>query len=315
MWTDVPDEDFAVPGDEQFIQAEVAKNEAPAEEAPAEVPAEEEAPVEAEKPRDEQGRFVAEAPAEELILGKFKSHEDLQAAYEALEKRSGETSAELGELRQLRETLEERLPEQAPQQYDLNAVIDALDENPARIPQVAIAAYQDGDEDMLDAAIVAWENHDQIGAKRFQREIMLDRLRKEQTTVQTQQTQQRNGWQETAKEFATEHPDFDRLRPAMLELHSEFPEVVGLLASDTPSVRKQVLGFLYTEAQRRESDNATAQTREATKANDASAERAIEEASVVSGTSAHTETQKTGAELVGEQWDALDSALDAGWQV
>lgn len=44
----------------------------------------------AEKPED---------PSEELILGKFKSVEDLSRAYEELQKRQGQSSEELGNLR------------------------------------------------------------------------------------------------------------------------------------------------------------------------------------------------------------------------
>ena len=42
---------------------------------------------------------VLEDPVEELILGKFKSVEDLAKAYEELQKRQGQSSEELGNLR------------------------------------------------------------------------------------------------------------------------------------------------------------------------------------------------------------------------
>ena len=42
---------------------------------------------------------VSEDPSEELILGKFKSVEDLVKAYEELQKRQGQSSEELGNLR------------------------------------------------------------------------------------------------------------------------------------------------------------------------------------------------------------------------
>lgn len=43
--------------------------------------------------------IVEEDPTEELILGKFKSVEDLVKAYEELQKRQGQSSEELGNLR------------------------------------------------------------------------------------------------------------------------------------------------------------------------------------------------------------------------
>ncbi len=45
------------------------------------------------------GAQKAEDPSQELILGKFKSVEDLSRAYEELQKRQGQSSEELGSLR------------------------------------------------------------------------------------------------------------------------------------------------------------------------------------------------------------------------
>lgn len=47
-----------------------------------------------------EGQANNEAPSEELILGKFKSVEDLSKAYKELERHQGIQSEELGELRQ-----------------------------------------------------------------------------------------------------------------------------------------------------------------------------------------------------------------------
>ena len=58
----------------------------------------------ASEPLSEEGQsfeaeIVEEDPTEELILGKFKSVEDLVKAYEELQKRQGQSSEELGNLR------------------------------------------------------------------------------------------------------------------------------------------------------------------------------------------------------------------------
>lgn len=50
--------------------------------------------------KNEEGQVEKEAPSSELILGKFKSVEDLTKAYQELEKYQGIQSQELGELRQ-----------------------------------------------------------------------------------------------------------------------------------------------------------------------------------------------------------------------
>ena len=58
----------------------------------------------ASEPLSEEGQsfeaeIVEEDPTEELILGKFKSVEDLVKAYEELQRRPGQSSEELGNLR------------------------------------------------------------------------------------------------------------------------------------------------------------------------------------------------------------------------
>ncbi len=50
--------------------------------------------------KNEEGQATNDAPSSELILGKFKSVEDLTKAYQELEKYQGIQSQELGELRQ-----------------------------------------------------------------------------------------------------------------------------------------------------------------------------------------------------------------------
>ena len=50
--------------------------------------------------KNEEGQAANDAPSSELILGKFKSVEDLTKAYQELEKYQGIQSQELGELRQ-----------------------------------------------------------------------------------------------------------------------------------------------------------------------------------------------------------------------
>ena len=47
----------------------------------------------------QEGESISENPSEALILGKFKSVEDLSKAYQELERRQGMSSAELGSLR------------------------------------------------------------------------------------------------------------------------------------------------------------------------------------------------------------------------
>lgn len=101
--------------EDEGITADLTEEEKPVEEAPAEEvveekpaeeePAAEETPAE-EKPADtepaEEEPAVEEKPVEEpkLILGKFKSQEDLEKAYQNLEKKFGEKAKEVKEVAQ-----------------------------------------------------------------------------------------------------------------------------------------------------------------------------------------------------------------------
>ena len=101
--------------EDEGIAADLTEEEKPVEEAPAEEvieeqpaeeePAAEETPSE-EKPADtepaQEEPAVEEKPVEEpkLILGKFKSQEDLEKAYQNLEKKFGEKAKEVKEVAQ-----------------------------------------------------------------------------------------------------------------------------------------------------------------------------------------------------------------------
>ena len=97
--------------DSEMVE-DLKEEEAPAEPEPAEEPAQEHA--EPETPAEPEPAEEPEAPAEpepaeeapaeapkELILGKFKSQEDLVKAYQNLEKRFGEKSKEVKEVAQV----------------------------------------------------------------------------------------------------------------------------------------------------------------------------------------------------------------------
>ena len=81
---------------------EPAQEETPAEEPAQEEPAEEEKPAEEQPAEEEPAEEPAQEPekAPELILGKFKSQDDLINAYKNLEKKMGEKAQEVKEVAQ-----------------------------------------------------------------------------------------------------------------------------------------------------------------------------------------------------------------------
>lgn len=91
--------------EEKPTEPETAKEETPAEEPAQEEPAKEEQAVEEQEPANEEEQPAQEEPKPEepkLILGKFKSQEDLEKAYQNLERKMGEKAQEVKEVAQVK---------------------------------------------------------------------------------------------------------------------------------------------------------------------------------------------------------------------
>lgn len=91
--------------EEQPTEPETAKEDTPAEEPAQEEPAKEEQAVEEQEPANEEEQPAQEEPKPEepkLILGKFKSQEDLEKAYQNLERKMGEKAQEVKEVAQVK---------------------------------------------------------------------------------------------------------------------------------------------------------------------------------------------------------------------
>ena len=116
-------------------------------------------------PRNPDGTFAkkqadepeAEAPAvaePELILGKFKSADELAAAYAELESFKGRQSNEINDLRRALEERFETLEQQAARPTAPASWDDLIDQNPA---YAAKLAYERGETGQLQRAAAAWE--------------------------------------------------------------------------------------------------------------------------------------------------------------
>lgn len=91
--------------EEQPTEPETAKEDTPAEEPAQEEPVKEEQAVEEQEPANEEEQPAQEEPKPEepkLILGKFKSQEDLEKAYQNLERKMGEKAQEVKEVAQVK---------------------------------------------------------------------------------------------------------------------------------------------------------------------------------------------------------------------
>lgn len=91
--------------EEKPTEPETAKEETPVEEPVQEEPVQEEQAVEEQEPANEEEQPAQEEPKPEepkLILGKFKSQEDLEKAYQNLERKMGEKAQEVKEVAQVK---------------------------------------------------------------------------------------------------------------------------------------------------------------------------------------------------------------------
>lgn len=225
-----------------------------------------------ERPRDEHGRFVAvdpEAPPEEtvetvgeaqevLLAGKYKTTEDLVAAHEALQKKLGEQGAELGDLRALRQTLEQIQAEMAANKtpepvYQPDEVEQWLQDNPTRIPEVAASAFQTGQEALMDQAIEAWRDIDPVGARRFERAVAVETAKQAMEAkfapqlASVQQAEQNAEFQQVFKQLEGKYEDFDTvLNSVNDETIAGFPaSSLALLQTGTADAKREVLETLY----------------------------------------------------------------------
>jgi hypothetical protein len=121
------------PGEAELAARLAAGDTTPQEQAAAEPEApvvEEAAPAEAEQHRDEQGRFAAK---DDVVEQRLKEKDRV----------IGSMAQELGDLRKM---VEERIPAQPEQQYDLSGAAAAILENPGLAPQAAMLALKQGDD-------------------------------------------------------------------------------------------------------------------------------------------------------------------------
>lgn len=285
-----------------------AETEAPAVAADTAEPQEETAEQRADRERDERGRFVSTKPpegetpeeaVERLYAGKYRTPEELEAAHQELQSVLGRQGQELGDLRSL---IEERTrPPQQPAPA-ADSLQEQLYENPHQIIPVLQQAHQaalSGDANaatVRDVALATLRELNGAEAEKYSRWVVQTELAAQQQQVSLAETQRQTTWNQAAEAFAQTHPDINQLAPQMAELVERSPHIVGLLQSQDPSVRLEVLDYLYTKAKAAAGDTlstvretVTAQTVEET-------DRAIADAAVASATTTNPQDPNPTAE-------------------
>lgn len=213
----------------------------------------------AEQPRDESGRFAAqaeevaeteEAPAEEpeLIAGRFKSTDDLAKSYLSLEEKFKERDSELGELRQLREQLEQQQT-QTPAVPLNQDTVDWFDEQIEQNPYgAAVWALQSDPSGVLyDRAMESWYDVQPRQAAAFERHREMAEMaqafdqRVSSVAAPVEQQAQQNAFVAAWANVAQRHSDLPEHAEAILEAAQQAPEIVSLLKTATPEAQERVI--------------------------------------------------------------------------
>ena len=344
FWNEESDiSEFELPGDAERIAA-ITENSATgdgadaadnADTATAEtVPATEPAATE-ERPRDEKGRFVpaaddtphGTAPAEaepepaqtaELILGKFKSNEELAAAYQELDSFRGQQANELGELRRQVEQIAAQTAPQ-PQAYDTDAIADHFAEHPTAILPAIEQAYQSGDRALVHLGIKALDDTNPVLAGELRSEIakrdavaeMQQQMRPAMQVAETADLQGR------AQDMAARYPDIGEFLASdnLATLAEQFPLAKRAIVEGSAEDRFSAIESLYLIQKGRATDNLKDTSRKVARETAEQAAVLREEGFVASATQTAGAAELSPAEKIAAQWDEMDAPLKSGWNI
>lgn len=182
----------------------------PAEQ-PMQAPADGTEPMQQDPMQEQQlgGEPGMPGPQEELIGGKFKSVDDLLAAYQSVESFAGKKAQEAAQYKAMAEQInnqQSQFQDPAQEQTSQEAEIDPLE-----------------DEEALSELLYS----DPVKVIKMIRESA---IKEAQSTVQPlmerdAQAQKQAEWQERVDGFASEHPDLDRWSESMSRVIMENPEL------------------------------------------------------------------------------------------
>lgn len=264
-----------------------------------------------DRPRDDKGRFVASDDPE---IAKFldKYNGDPEAAIKGaleLQKLTSRQTDELGELRKLREQIEqmqESIP--APQAQIPGNLDELILNDPA---QVAVWALQTGaGEPVFDAAMDEWFNQNPRQAARFETELRLQAALQEQQAqvAPLQQTLAQQQREAAMRDFQRTHPDIGDYTDQIQQIAQQRPAFAQMLASDDVETQMGALDALYVLA-KASGPAAPPSGDTAQVVPDTPVEQALAGASILTGgTSGHTDpaAQKSVSDQLWDSWQGFD---------
>lgn len=253
---------------ERFGREAVATPE-PTEEA---TPVEETA-VSEEQPRDDQGRFatreqpeVYEEPESEteqeqqLILGKYRSYEELEQAHQALESRLGSQGSEVGQLRSELEQLRSRLEQPQQPQFQRPITeqdVEAIDMLAQSNPHAALAQANAIDPTgmLTDRVMDIWYMTNPREAGAFQTAVALQEQEQRlaqmlQPVVQTtQQSAEEQAFVQAWENVQTSRPDLNEQAPRIEAVLNENPALArAIVNAQSPDEKAALLTVAYDAA-------------------------------------------------------------------
>ena len=221
--------------------------------------------------------FEVDDPEVAALLDKYQGDpvKALKAAAEA-QSLIGRQGAELSELRSIREQLSNLQSRMTPYR-------SSIDEDPASLVQEVLErAIQTGqfDDGVYDAAIQAWGEEDPVAATRLDTRVQLARAEAERIVAQGDS--QTTTLDSELAALKQRHPDVEKFLPSIAKIVEDRPLWREAISQGDPRTRAQAFEDLYLLARSQsDSSDTSAAARKIVLRAKADAERAKEDASVV----------------------------------
>ena len=267
-----------------------------------------------ERPRDEQGRFVAEQE-QPLILGRFKSHEELEKAYSELDSEFGRRNQEWGQIRKELDEVRSALPSQQAQQQQVpltQDTVDWFDEQISENPYGAAewARQSDPSGVLYNRALDAWYETQPRQASQYERALEMQGFQK-QLLAQQQPFQESLARNEVADAWMAArqvYPDIDQYAEPILAEAQANPEFLAPLQGGTSEDKQRVFRNLYRLVKAEQANTLVTATGQELARQAQETEAAKQQAFVATGSQVVSPETKSPA----EQWaeENLDPYLE-----
>lgn len=265
-----------------------------------------------DQPRDDKGRFVPKQ-GEELILGKFKSHDELESAYTALEAKLGEQGSELGSLRKL---IEDRIPEQQYGTQITEEHVTWLDEQVDENPQGAAlwAMQNDPSGALYNRVLDAWYEQAPRAASTFERQLEMAALVQHQQQAQQplveqfQQNEFAQAWQAVSDRV----PAINSNVEAIIEVAQGNPDLLMSLQSGSREAKERTIENLHYLALGRQAGTLPEQQVATPESSEARAVKLAAATAVASSAGPGEKSESPAATLWGEAPPSISQGLTFG---